>query len=153
MKKFFTFAFVALATVFAVSCDKDEDKSDVVNTNTGIIDEPEIMNLVGTSWELNFEGTVQGMFISMDEVLNFTSETEGNRHVDAILGPQNASEDDDFTYTWDGSSLSVIIEESTRTLLYRESDDTFYMPLDGDPDMAQIAQILGVTELVYHRIR
>ena len=39
MKKFFTIAMVALATVFAVSCNKDDDKGD----------KPEKINLVGTS--------------------------------------------------------------------------------------------------------
>lgn len=142
MKKFFTIAMVALATVFAVSCNKDDDKGD----------KPEKINLVGTSWEMSFEGTVQGTYLSMDEILNFTSETEGNRHVDAVIGEQSITDDKDFTYTWDGSTLAVILSAGTRTLTYRASDNTFYMPLSGDPEMAQIAAALGITELVYHQI-
>jgi hypothetical protein len=144
MKKFFTIAMVALATVFAVSCNKD-DKGDKD-------DRTEKINLVGTSWEMSFEGTVQGTYLSMDEILNFTSETEGNRHVTATYGAQSITDDKDFTYTWDGSSLAVILSAGTRILTYRASDNTFYMPLSGDPEMAQIAAALGITELVYHQI-
>jgi len=130
---------VALATVFAVSCSKDDEKTEKIN-------------LVGTSWEMSFEGTVQETYLSMDEILNFTSETEGNRHVTATYGTQSITDDKDFTYTWDGIALAVILSAGTRTLTYRASDNTFYMPLSGDPEMAQIAAALGVTELVYHQI-
>ena len=142
MKKFFTIAMVALATVFAVSCNKDDDKGD----------RTEKINLVGTSWEMSFDGTVQGTYFSMDEILNFTSETEGNRHVDAVIDEQSITDDKDFTYTWDGSTLAVILSAGTRTFTYRASDNTFYMPLSGNPEMAQIAAALGITELVYHQI-
>lgn len=101
---------------------------------------------------MSFEGTVQETYLSMDEILNFTSETEGNRHVTATYGTQSITDDKDFTYTWDGSALAVILSAGTRTLTYRASDNTFYMPLSGDPEMAQIAAALGVTELVYHQI-
>ena len=140
MKKIFTIAMVALATVLALSCDKDDEKAEKIN-------------LVGTSWEMNFSGTVMGTDISMDEILNFTSETEGNRHVEATYGARSIVNDTAITYTWDGTSLGVAIDEVVRTLTYRESDNTFYMPLEGDDEMALIASILGITELVYHQIR
>lgn len=139
MKKIFTIALVALATVWAVSCDKD-DKDDKIN-------------LVGTSWEMNFSGNVMGMDISMDEILNFTTETEGNRHVEASYGGNSIVNDTAITYTWDGTSLGVAIDDVVRTLTYRESDNTFYMPLEGDDEMATIAQLLGINELVYHQIK
>ena len=146
MKKFFTIAMVALATVLAVSCDKENGKPDNGN------DTPEKINLVGTSWGMSFSGEVYGTTISMAEILNFTSEIDGNRHVVAAYGDQSIVNDTIFTYTWDGTSLDMFIGESTRTLTYRASDTTFYMPLSGDPEMAQIAAALGITELVYHQI-
>jgi len=141
MKKFFTIALVALATVFAVSCSKDDDKT-------------EKKNLVGTSWEMSFEGTLQNIHLAMDEILNFTSEDAGNRHVVASYGEREVTDDADFSYTWDGTTLSVKIgETSPRVFTYRASDNTFYMALSGDDEMMMVAAALGISELVYHQIQ
>lgn len=135
--------FVAAATMLNVSCGKDEPEQKPEPET------PQIMNLVGTTWKFYYEGDVQGVELTMTDELTIFSADSLNRHVAAVIAGQAREQNSTLHYTWDGTTLALT--GTSIVLTYRESDNVFFRAPEDDPEMAQIMNMLGITELVYEK--
>lgn len=142
---------VAAVAIFAVSCNKPEPEP-----------EPEIMNVVGTTWKQyynklieNTDTELDGSEITMvDEFHVLSADSLHRTSSMSVNGELVGGSDFNTSYTWDGSTLTFMTPSKIDTfhLHYRESDDVFYRSLDlNDPQVAYLAVILGINELVFYR--
>lgn len=108
MKKFLYVALMTFVMIGMSACSKDTD-------------------LVGTKWAGQLTMEEEGMTITADLLLEFTTETAGKLTTSASFMGQQYSDTQDFTYTYDGKS------KGTLTMKYDDGDeDTTDFTVDGD---------------------
>lgn len=118
MKKALFTAFVALMTVFCVSCNKEKE-------------------LAGTTWQyhqsITEEMEIEGMVIPLTEdltvSLKFTDGTNGTMDVDMVMTVmgqnQSINDSEPFTYTFDGTNgVLTATDGTTEDFTYNEEDNT-----------------------------
>ena len=156
--------FVASITTLGLAgCQPDEPEQPVQ-------EEPQTLNLAGTSWEATVEQTVtqqeQGVTIEMNVSLNAVIDILDDENAELFLdvavevpafpaANQNMTQDEACTYTFDGTSLVLTSkgDDATAgdngTLTYHAETNTFTMPLD-EPE---VEEMLGISELTFHQTR
>ena len=149
MKKLFIIAVVAVATVLAVSCKKEES----------ITEEPieyQTPELPGTSWACDIETVFMGTTMVVNDTLNIIDDHNLVRcFVFAAVG-RAAARHQDYTYTWNDTTLTLLdsVGEPTSVVLtYRNSDNVFFREPSDDEEMSQTLESLGITELTYKQIK
>lgn len=143
MKKSIITALVAVATVLAISCSKD--------------DKP--ISLPGTSWVYNLETSVMGQTLVVNDTLNIIDDQNVDRCMSFVAGSNEQPVRDNFTYTWDGKTLTLLdsLGELTASPLffnYNEKDKMFYRDMsDADDEMISVFKMIGITEMPYRQIK
>jgi hypothetical protein len=159
MKNFkrMTLLLFAVVAVLAVSCKKEKVKPTPEPTL-----EPQVMNIVGTTWKSDFTMLVENTGTELDgeeitafELVHvFSADSLHRISSMSVNGELVGGADFNTTYTWDGSTLVFVnpSDLSTFTLYYREDEDVFYRPLDlNDPQTAYFASLLGIEGFVFYR--
>lgn len=95
-----------------ISCDKEED---------------EIENLVGT-WELS--EVVEGF--SMTITVTFNSDQTGSSSTVYMEDGETESETGNFTYSIDGSTITIVTDEESSIITYSISGNKLTITDDGD---------------------
>lgn len=141
MKKTFITALVAVATVLAISCSKEE----------------KTISLPGTSWVYNLETTVMGQTLIVNDTLNILDDQNIDRGMSFVAGSNERALHDSFTYTWNGKTLTMLdsVGEPTSMIFnYNEKDNIFYRDMSiADDEMVSIFQMIGITEMPYRQIK
>ena len=149
MKKLFILAVVAVATVFAVSCNKEESiTKDPIEYQT--------LELPGTSWACDIETIFMGTTVVVNDTLNIIDDHNLVRCFRFAAVGRVAARHRDFAYTWDGTTLTLLdsVGEPTSVVLtYRNSDNVFFRDPSDDEEMSQVFESLGITELTYKQIK
>ena len=149
MKKLFIIAVVAVATVFAVSCKKEES----------ITKEPieyQTLELPGTSWACDIETIFMGMTVVVNDTLNIIDDHNLVRCFHFAAVGRDAARHRDYAYTWNDTTLTLLdsVGEPTSVVLtYRNSDNVFFREPSDDEEMSQTLESLGITELTYKQIK
>ncbi|WP_340113569.1 lipocalin family protein [Maribellus mangrovi] len=109
-----TLAILALILVCAVSCSKDDDADKV---------DP----IVGT-WEniLSFEG------FSMTTTMTFKADHSGTSKIVMVIAGETESESVNFTYSTNGSALTLTEGEESTVLTYSISGNKLTLTEDGE---------------------
>ena len=155
MKNFKRMALLlfAVVAVLAVSCKKEKVQP---------TPEPQIMNIVGTTWRCDFDKHIENTgteldgseIVSNETISIFSSDSLHRTSYMIIDGELIGGSDFKNTYTWDGSTLVFVSPSSldTFTLYYRQNEDVFFRPLDlSDPQVAYYASLLGIEGFVFYR--
>ena len=153
----------ATMTLGLAGCQPDEPGQPVQ-------EEPQTLNLAGTSWEATVEQTTtqqaQGVTIeenvSLNAVIDILDDKNAELFMDVSIevpafpaANQNMTQSDSCTYTFDGTTLVLTSkgEDSSEgdngTLTYHAETNTFTMPIN-EPE---VEQMLGITELTFHQTR
>ena len=127
MKRIFTIALVALATMFTISCNRD---------------------LVGTKWVLSFGDKDELM---LKETIKFVSDKDVVVTSEAYMeGEEMQNEDHMCTYTLDGDSISFFDgEELVGTFVYNKVKNVLVKEVDAQD--AATMEFLGIEQMVYHK--
>jgi hypothetical protein len=145
MKKTLLIALVAFATVLAVSCKEKE-----------VEPEDNTLKLPGTSWSFNLNTTLYGSNVLLNDTLNILDDKTYDRDFDISASGFQKEMHASSGYTWDGTYLTLLDSVGQPTsivLTYRESDSVFFRNAGDDADMAQIFALMGISEVVYKRIK
>lgn len=140
MRKNIIIALVAIATVFAVSCSK-EDKT---------------FSLPGTSWAFDIEATLMGTNVVFNDTLNIIDDHNLNRNFHLAAAGREISKQASLGYTWDGTNLTLLdsVGQPTKMVLtYRESDNVFFRDAGDDEETSQMLSMMGITEVTYKQIK
>ncbi|WP_163325639.1 lipocalin family protein [Draconibacterium mangrovi] len=117
----FTFAILALILISIFSCSKDDDDK-VVNP------------IIGT-WE--YAESIEGF--SMTVTVTFNANHTGTMHMAIVIDGESESESSSFTYSTDGSQLTITENGESVVVTYSISGDTLTLTEDGE-------------QMVYHRV-
>jgi hypothetical protein len=133
-------ALVAVATILAVSCSKED----------------ETPNLPGTSWALNLKATLMGATVTMNDTLNIIDDHTIDRGFLFAAAGKEISDHVSYTYTWDGKYLALfdsVGEPTSMVFTYRGGDNVFFRNADDDEEMGQLFLMMGISELTYKQIK
>ena len=150
MKKIFIIALVAVATVFAVSCDKEGNN--VPNDTTP---EDNTLTLPGTSWACDLEATLMGTSVVINDTLNIIDDQTVDRHFHFAAAGNEMNRQIVSGYSWNDTVLVLLDSVGQPTglaLTYRESDNVFFRNAGDDHEMGQIFDMMGIEELTYRKI-
>ena len=145
MKKTIITALIAVATALAFSCTKEE------------VEEPEdTFKLPGTSWAFDMNATLMGTSVVVNDTLNILDEQSLERRFRFSSVASNVYRQLTSGYIWNDTTLTLLDtvgQPTNMVLTYRESDSVFFRSTESDPEMAQVFQMMGVSEVIYKRIK
>ena len=140
MKKTFIIALIAVATVFAVSCNKEE----------------KTFSLPGTSWAMDLETTLYGTNVIVNDTLNIIDDQTLERNFHFAAAGNELYNQTTVGYLWDGTNLTLLDSVGQPTSMvctYRASDNVFFRNAGDDEETGQIFAMMGITEVTYKQIK
>ena len=100
--------------------------------------------------------TLMGTSVVVNDTLNILDEQSLERCFRFSSVASNVYSQLTSGYIWNDTTLTLLDtvgQPTNMVLTYRESDSVFFRNTESDHEMAQLFQMMGVSEVIYKRIK